>query len=492
MATWSFTRCSGVSPQALDRRELGAMDLHEARAEIGEGLRIVIIGAGPTGLGAGHRLNELGHENWVLLESSDGAGGLARSFVDPAGFTWDVGGHVLFSGYPYFTRLIDGVLGADYSIISRNAQIWVENRLIPYPFQYNFGGLSTETVLDCILGAIDAKYRLRDAPPTDFQEWIHFTMGDGIGRHFMDPYNWKVWATPLKRMSFDWVADRVSPIDLEQLLRNVLQQRQSSEWGPNRSFKYPLRHGIGDLFDSLARPLDPHVRFRTPAVSIDASEQVVRTADGSDWPYDVLLSTVPLPRLVGTMISHVPSAIRGVVEHLEHTASHIVGFGVDRVSEKDATWIYFPDLGIPFHRVTQLSDYSPNMTPQAGQMSLLTETSWSSHKPEDPTTIARRVLEGLISTSLLTEADRDRVVSCWEHSAAITYPVPTVARDQALATIQPWLRDQQIWSRGRLGSWLYEIGNMDHCIMQGVEFVDNVLLGHPESVWSQAGGSSPR
>ncbi|MDQ3979703.1 MAG: hypothetical protein M3314_09140, partial [Actinomycetota bacterium] len=50
-----------------------------------------------------------------------------------------------------------------------------------------------------------------------------------------------------------------------------------------------------------------------------------------------------------------------------------------------------------------------------------------------------------------------------------------------------WLRSQDIWSRGRFGAWLYEIGNMDHSAMQGVEFVNQVLLGEPETVWIPRG-----
>ena len=69
----------------------------------------------------------------------------------------------------------------------------------------------------------------------------------------------------------------------------------------------------------------------------------------------------------------------------------------------------------------------------------------------------------------------------------MSYPVPTVGRDAALGTIQPWLREQGIYSRGRFGAWLYEIGNMDHSAMQGVEFVDHVLHGEPETVWIPRG-----
>ena len=64
----------------------------------------VIIGGGPTGLGAAHRLCELNQSDWVLLEKSGSLGGLASSVVDEQGFIWDLGGHVLFSHYDYFDR----------------------------------------------------------------------------------------------------------------------------------------------------------------------------------------------------------------------------------------------------------------------------------------------------------------------------------------------------------------------------------------------------
>ena len=47
--------------------------------------KVVIIGAGPTGLGAAYRLKELGHENFALYEKSPYIGGLASSFKDRQG-----------------------------------------------------------------------------------------------------------------------------------------------------------------------------------------------------------------------------------------------------------------------------------------------------------------------------------------------------------------------------------------------------------------------
>jgi hypothetical protein len=64
------------------------------------------------------------------------------------------------------------------------------------------------------------------------------------------------------------------------------------------------------------------------------------------------------------------------------------------------------------------------------------------------------------------------------------YPVPTVKRDSALATIQPWLMKHDILSRGRFGSWKYEIGNMDHAVKMGVDAARRMVKGTPEEVWS--------
>jgi hypothetical protein len=162
----------------------------------------------------------------------------------------------------------------------------------------------------------------------------------------------------------------------------------------------------------------------------------------------------------------------------------VVGVGLDRPAGTTRNWVYFPEPDVPFYRVTYLSNYSPHITPAAGQTLLLTETSTSGHRPQDGATIVGRVIDGLVATGLMTAEDRRRVVTTWRCSPAKTYPVPTLDRDAALAVIEPWLRQRHIWSRGRFGAWRYEIGNMDHSFMQGVEWVDHVLDGTPETVWT--------
>jgi predicted NAD/FAD-dependent oxidoreductase len=53
----------------------------------------------------------------------------------------------------------------------------------------------------------------------------------------------------------------------------------------------------------------------------------------------------------------------------------------------------------------------------------------------------------------------------------------------ALETIQPWLMERGIYSRGRFGSWRYEIGNMDHAVKMGVDAARRLVRGDEEELW---------
>jgi hypothetical protein len=112
--------------------------------------------------------------------------------------------------------------------------------------------------------------------------------------------------------------------------------------------------------------------------------------------------------------------------------------------------------------------------------SLMCETTYSPSKPEDKAGIVEWTVRGLINSGLMSEEEAKRVVTRYLIDIPYSYPVPTLSRDAALAAIQPWLEERGIFSRGRFGAWRYEVGNMDHSFMQGVEVVERVLEGGDE------------
>jgi len=87
------------------------------------------------------------------------------------------------------------------------------------------------------------------------------------------------------------------------------------------------------------------------------------------------------------------------------------------------------------------------------------------------------VLKGLKAAQLMT--DQDKVVSTWTHSAPLGYPIPTKSRDSYLDPALKEFEQWQIYSRGRFGAWKYEVSNMDHTFMQGVEVANRIITNDP-------------
>jgi protoporphyrinogen oxidase len=178
--------------------------------------RVLILGAGPTGLGAAYRLQELGFDNFQILESAPSSGGLAASVVDSEGFTWDLGGHVQFSHYAYYDDVLDTALAGEWLWHDRESWVWLRDRFVPYPFQNNIHRLEREDMEHALRGLEQAAAQRRSKPAVNFGDWIHTTFGEGIAQMFLYPYNFKVWGVPPEHMGVGWMGERVAIPDIER------------------------------------------------------------------------------------------------------------------------------------------------------------------------------------------------------------------------------------------------------------------------------------
>lgn len=463
-------------------------------ADAGPG-RILILGAGPTGLGAGYRLKELGYEDFVIVDRHPYAGGLAHSFVDAAGFTWDIGGHVMFSHYEYYDRVFERMMGDEFTLNDRESWVRMCERWVPYPFQNNIRYLPGQVAYECLSGLVKAKVARESGRWEDgracagvegaanFGELCDVVFGAGIVEHFMRPYNFKVWAYPPEMMNKQWIGERVAKPDVDRAIRNVVMGLDDFAWGPNNRFKFPLKGGTGEFYSRIGRHLGSHVKLDRRVVSIDVDARVARFADGSSERYDTLISAMPLDVLCRDVLAgRVPTEIRETAGRLKHSSGYMVGIGIKRPCPSTKSWMYFPEDNCPFYRVTYLSNYSPFMTPDKDRFySLLCETSQSGLKPVDGSRIVEDTIAGLEASGLLEPGERADIVSTWVYHADYSYPTPSVDRDEILSVVVPWLEERGIFSRGRFGMWKYEVSNTDHTLMQGVEVVNRLLLGEKET-----------
>jgi len=444
--------------------------------------KIVILGGGPTGLGAAYRLKELGYTNFQLYERSPFLGGLASSFTDSAGFTWDIGGHVMFSHYKYYDQVFDRLMGSDYQLNMRECWVRMFDSWVPYPFQNNIRYLPKEVCCECLVGLIEAQTKRDHKSAKNFREFMDAVFGDGIVKHFMRPYNFKVWAHPAELMNKEWIGERVAVVDVNRAIRNVVIGADDFGWGPNNQFKFPLFGGTGEFYRRFAKPLEGHVNLNKAVDFINIRRKEIRFRDGQVIGYDTLIAAMPLDKLCNDVLNgEVPREIKKATAGLRHSGGYMVGVGLRQPSPSTKSWMYFPEDNCPFYRATYLSNYSPRMTPDKDRhYSLLCETSYSEFKPVDGRRIVDDTIRGLINAGLINERDQDDIVDTWVYHADYSYPTPSVERDAILAQAIPFLERHGVFSRGRFGMWKYEVSNTDHTLMQGVELVNRLLLGEPE------------
>jgi protoporphyrinogen oxidase len=434
----------------------------------------------PAGLGSAHYLYKSSQADWRLFERNPQVGGLSASFVDDKGLTWDVGGLVLFSHYDYFDKAVEESLGKTYYHHLRESWVRILNTWVPYPFQNNIRYLPPEALDICLEGL--RAVRSNPVEICNFREWMDAIFGEGIVKYFLEPYNQKVWGVPLETMCKGWLGERVSVVDLTRVEKNIAERKDDVNWGPNNRFKFPRFGGTGAIFEGIARTFQDRLSFEHELSAVDLEAKEVTFSNGRNERYDVLINTTPLDCFIHKCLS-VPDVVRDAANALEHNSGLIVGLGFEGKRVDPKCWMYFPESNSPFYRVTNFFNYSPCNVPNgdvANYFSLMCETTYSSHKPVDKCRIIDDTIQGLINSGMITEKESTQIISRYLIDIPYSYPVPTLGRDRALEVIQPWLESNGVYSRGRFGAWKYEVGNMDHSFMQGVEIAERILNGTDE------------
>jgi protoporphyrinogen oxidase len=425
-------------------------------------MKIAILGGGISGVALARLCAADGHRV-VVLEKAERPGGLCKS-RRYGEFTFDeAGGHILFSRNK---QVLDWQLarcGGEARTVRtvRNTKIRWHDRWVPYPFENGVGHLTREAIVDCLSGYIEAyAARRAGAPcPTNFADWIDWRMGKGFARHFMVPYNEKIWKCDLRRMASDWVAGRVPEAPIEDIVKSAIgidtegYTHQSVFWFPKHGgFEALVRGAVDDGGFSLQCGI--------------AVQRVERAGDGfrvDGEPFDLVVNTVPLPQ-IEPAIAEIPTDIRADIRALRPISLVNVMIGV-RLDEPlpPLSWVYLPfaDQG-PTNRVTYYSNYSPHNAPP-GHGAFLAEVTHRGDLRADAETM-QRVVAGLERAGILRREQVVLLEACDNEFAYIDQDLQFAAR---IARVRQWFDHSGYLTFGRFGR--YEYHNSDQCIARAMQ-----------------------
>lgn len=434
--------------------------------------RVVIIGAGLTGLSTAYHLEQLGFFNYDILEKESTVGGLCRS-VHNNGFTFDYTGHLLHISDSYTKNLVDTLIGLDkFNYIERQSFIYSHDIFSRYPFQTNLYGLPATTIADCIENFINRK---KINNPKTFYQWVLTNFGAGFAKHFFIPYQEKQFCRSAHTFSAQWTGRFVPQTSLEEIIRGI-QTDRTNHIGYNSCFYYPKIGGIEIIPNSFAKQLAQPIHTNHEVKNINLKNKVITCTNGTQYPFDILINTAPLNQILKKIIDINSSQF--YAQHKKLAASSVlnINLGIARKNISTKHWVYFPEKKFPFYRLGFSSNFSHNITPNK-YSSLYIECAYhNTYKQE-------LVNHAITHACSLFDIKQNEIMDTTILELPTAYALYTPWRDANINKLLARLREVGIYSIGRYGSWKY--ASMQEALCEGRDIAETIINLQPYEQYKQ-------
>ena len=338
--------------------------------------RVVILGGGPAGLGAAHRLRADQKAEVVLLERNPLFGGNAGSF-DWNGHRLDFGSHRLHpSCDPRVFKDISQLLGDDLLDRPRHGRIRLQGRWVHFPLKpldlllHLPFGFAAGTLKDLMAKMLP---RGRANEDENFESVLEASLGRTICNDFYFPYARKIWGLDTAKISAIQAHRRVSAGSFGKLLRKVLTQVPGLKKKGSGRFFYP-RQGFGQISEAYAqaaseagaelrpetrvtaitRPEGPGTPWRIHCETRDRKE----TIEG-----DRLWSTIPLTTLAQLLEPAPPAEILEAAGAISYRSMVLIYLEVPTAQFSEFDAHYFPGEDLRITRLSEPRNYALRRDP---------------------------------------------------------------------------------------------------------------------------------
>lgn len=407
----------------------------------------IVIGAGPAGLAF-----SMHHPSRILEQQSE-VGGLCRSF-EFGGCVFDMGGHCFHTPYPDVAGLVRELMRGRWETQKRDARIAFGGQVIDYPFQQHFDQIEDAGIVEECRQGLPSK--VAEGDYAHFEDWILGRFGPGIARHFLLPYNRKLWARDLRGIGAEWVGERVAGAPARQDA-----EPRRAPLASDSEVGYPADGGFGEICRAMSRRAGP-IELSQRAVSIDMKNRTITTASGMLFSWDRIISTMPLPALLDGL-SDCPAGLRDMAGRLEAVSLKVVMIAADKAPGERPQRLYVADPAVPAHKIA-FNHQSSTALGQRPREAVMCEVSYSPSKPApDDAALERSMVEWLVAQRLIVSGGDVEVRTL---DLPFAYPVPTPDREIIVEKSRNYLEKHDIFSIGRFGGWNY--ANSDACIREGM------------------------
>ena len=246
----------------------------------------------------------------------------------------------------------------------------------------------------------------------------------------------------------------------------------------DRSPRYPSKGGFLSYCHKLAAGAD--IRYGKKLVQVDFGKQILSFADGSEFTYGRLVSTVPLPYLIKCS-TDAPDDVREAAALLRSSQFYRVDVAVNHPRRRDEIWYYIYDEDKLSVRLSIMERFSPNNAPQ-GKTAIQVEVYGSVFKPllPDGEHVKKTVVNELLEMGLIDNPAAIEAVDCaLVPTGQIIYDLN---RREVLRCVNRFLDQHGVLRAGRYSEWKYLMS--DACVLGGRRVARQLKDLHDDTNWT--------
>jgi protoporphyrinogen oxidase len=451
---------------------------------------VVVLGGGPCGLSAAWELSMNG-KNVIVIEADSSLGGLCKT-VRYKGFNFDLGGHRLISKNDELLNKISELMGDELLVSERISAIRLNGREFQYPL--SAGDILKQTDIRFVTGCLmDYAYqsiykRIKHAPDDSFEDWIINRFGRTLYNTFFKDYTNKLWGIPSNKLSSDWAAERISLLNLWDVVLRLCGLGKNTPRTYARTFFYP-KYGIGQIFEYIGKEIKNNggniilgATFKRLLFEGDDVKGITYSINGKDETIscDWVISTIPITDLFSSFDrGEVYQGLNGTLRSLRYRSLRFLNILIDKPEIGKNTWIYIPDGKYIMTRIQEPKKRSPHNAPD-GKTSLILEIPcfyndaiWN--MPDD--LLFQRGVNDLLKLGIDIKSN---VIDYFYTRAKHAYPIYQLDYKSHLKKLVSWIDGiENILISGRNGRFKYIF--MDRAMEMGFEAA-MILQGKQENV----------
>ncbi|MBP7088162.1 MAG: FAD-dependent oxidoreductase [Candidatus Omnitrophica bacterium] len=435
--------------------------------------KIVILGAGVTGLTIASELSKKYKDRVLIIEKENFLGGLATTLSEN-GLLVDLGSHRLHRETPSkIIRYIENTTGEKLLKRPRKGKVYINKKFIAYPPNI-FGILGIISIKEAVkfcFSYFKHFISFYHGKADNFEEEMIRKGGKDIYKSFYKDFAEKLWGRNPKDISIDAAKKHRSYGSLLVIIRRLLRF--------NNYFFYP-KQGIGQISSKLADKILNNKGYIAKETSVKkvfldnnrVSKIEIENSQGERdiIDIDLLISTIPIDKLYSLVFNGKEDNCK-----LEWRGVRIMYIVVkDPVSDNSETY-YFPSLHMILGRVSRLQRYSPYLNPYLKGTLLTIEIPFSLEDKIyniSDSELLELCLKDLIKVGILKS--QPEVLKYFSLKLENSYPLYATGWKGNFFYIYNKLEAiNNLFTVGRYGLFLH--CNIDHCIIQGLKLSQLLL-----------------